>query len=112
MMKKLLLTLGVIALPSVAFAAGELFVKIQGLLDPVIPIIITIAVIYFLWGVGKYIMSSGDTEKQEEARGMMIYGLIGLFVMVSVWGLVNILVSTVGLSNTAVPAIPQIPATR
>lgn len=112
MMKKLLLTLGVIALPSVAFAAGELFTKVQGLLNSVIPIIITIAVIYFLWGVGKYITSSGDADKQEEARGMMIYGIIGLFVMVSVWGLVNILVTTVGLSNTAPPTIPAIPDVR
>ncbi|MBI2046368.1 MAG: hypothetical protein HYT28_03045 [Parcubacteria group bacterium] len=112
MMKKLFIIFGVIVMPSIAFAAGELFTKVSELLNSVIPIIITIAVIYFLWGVGKYIMSSGDSEKQEEARGMMIYGIIGLFVMVSVWGLVNILVQTVGLDSGAIPNLPQVPSTR
>ena len=46
------------------------------------------------------------TEK--EARNVMIYGIIGLFVMVAVWGLVNVLINTFGLS-TSVPQVPGLP---
>ena len=44
---------------------------------------------------------AGDEEKKKEAKNTVIYGVIGLFVMVSIWGLVNILDSTLGLNGTA-----------
>ncbi|OIO33277.1 MAG: hypothetical protein COZ49_04260 [Candidatus Yonathbacteria bacterium CG_4_10_14_3_um_filter_47_65] len=78
---------------------------ISSILDPLVPLIIGLALVYFLWGVSKYILHGDDEKKREEGRQMMVYGIIGLFVMVSVWGLVNILVGTFGLSNI----IPQLP---
>jgi hypothetical protein len=112
MIKKLFLTLGVIALPSVAFAItlNEVFHTVKQILDIIIPIILTLAVIYFFWGVAKYMMSTGDASKQEEARGVMIYGIIGLFVMVSVWGLVNIIGSTFGVDAGGSATIPGVPS--
>ncbi|MBI5004836.1 MAG: hypothetical protein HZC04_01460 [Candidatus Lloydbacteria bacterium] len=111
MMKKLLLTLGVIALPSVAFAATliDVFNTVKSILDIIIPIALTVAVIYFFWGVGKYMTATGDSEKQEEARGIMIYGIIGLFVMVSVWGLVRVVGDTFGVTSGGTQQIPGVP---
>ncbi|MBI2100131.1 MAG: hypothetical protein HYT48_02205 [Candidatus Vogelbacteria bacterium] len=54
----------------------------------------------------KYIRAAGDDKQREEAKNIIIYGLLGMFVIVSVWGLVNMLVATFGLTNT-VPPLPR-----
>ena len=62
----------------------------------IIPVIVGIAVVYFLWGGYKFIQSAGDAKGREEGKKRLMYGLIGLAVMVSVWGLVKILAGTIG----------------
>ena len=83
---------------------------IRALIEGLIPVVIGLAVLAFLWGVLKYVVAK-DEDAQKEARGVMLYGIIALFVMVSVWGLVNILGDTLDLSNTTpdAPAIPELP---
>ncbi len=73
---------------------------IKNLLNTLLPLIIAAAVVYFVYGVAMYVMS-GDDDAKAAAKSKIIYGIVGLFVMVSVWGLVNILVNTFGLQNTA-----------
>lgn len=77
--------------------------------NPLVGIILTLALIYFFWGVFKYIQSAGDETKRKEGITMMTYGIIALFVMVSVWGLVNVLQKTFELENT--PVKPRPPST-
>jgi hypothetical protein len=71
------------------------------------PVLITLAVIVFTMGVIKYVANADDSTKREEGRNFMIYGIIGLFVMVSVWALVGILSNTFGFGNTTL-FIPQL----
>ncbi len=75
---------------------------IMGIVQQAVPIVMGLAVLYFLWGAKKYITSK-DGESQTEARGMIVHGIIILFVMVSIWGLVNIIVVTFGIGPTALP---------
>jgi len=77
--------------------------KIQAILNLVVPIIMTLALIYFFIGLGKYILSAGDEEKKGEGRNIMIYGVIALFVMAAVWGLVGVLINTFGIDAGAPP---------
>ena len=96
--------------PFLALAATvtTLVGKIMDILNVVVPLLIAVAVVIFLFGVVKYITAGGDEEKRKESRNVMIYGIVGLFVMVAVWGLVNVLISTFGLENT-VPVVPGLP---
>ncbi len=64
------------------------------LLKSVIPVIIGIGLVVFLFGIVRYITPGQSEEKIKEGRNMMIYGLIALFVMTAVWGLVGVLTST------------------
>ncbi len=113
-MKKALLAISAFALPVFAFAAtaqsfNTLLVKFNSILNAIIPFIIAIAVVFFIWGVFQY-MIAGDEDKKKEAKGMILYGIIGIFVMVSVYGLVNILVRTLDLENSIIPGtIPTVP---
>jgi hypothetical protein len=56
--------------------------------------IVALAVLYFMWGVLTFIRSGDNESAREKGRSMIIYGIIGLAVMFSVWGLVNILINT------------------
>ena len=65
----------------------------------VIPGIFTLAFVVFLWGVFKFVRSSEQKDK-EESKQFIYMGLIGLFVMVSVWGIIKILNTTLGINST------------
>ena len=69
---------------------------------------IGIALVGFLWGVAKFILAAEDTSKREEGRNLMLYGIIALFVMISIWGLVTILAGTFGIDTSIVPRFPGI----
>ncbi len=72
-----------------------------------IPLIFAISFITFLWGIYKYFIAQGDSaEGQEKGKQLILYGIIGFAVMVSLWGLVNIVASTFGLTGQTAPQIP------
>ena len=73
---------------------------IADILEPAMDLLIAAAVILFLYGVIKYVYSGDNEEKRKEAKNYIVYGIIGLFVMVSVWGLVNLLVGTFSFSGS------------
>lgn len=81
----------------------------ENVFNPLVGILLALALIYFLWGVVKYTQSVGDETKRKEGVTMMTYGIIALFVMVSVWGLVTVLKNTFQLPDT--PVKPRPPAT-
>lgn len=71
------------------------------ILSPLVYLLISVAVIIFLWGVVKYIKSSDSEEERKKAKDFIVYGIIGIFVMVSTWGLVNILSGTFPMEKNA-----------
>jgi succinate dehydrogenase/fumarate reductase cytochrome b subunit len=81
---------------------------ISGLMKPIIPFLIGLAVIVFIYGVLTLMLSEGG-EKKEDGKKFMIWGIVGIFVMISVWGLVNILKETFNLDNTPQPIKIEIP---
>lgn len=69
--------------------------------DIAVPVIFALAFLIFIWGVFQYFVAGGaDEEKRDKGKMLMLYGLIGFFIMVSVWGLVNILIGSVRLDDT------------
>ena len=84
-----------------AFAPGtiqNILCNIGNVLDTLIPILIILAVLYFIWGVIQYVIS-GDEESKAKGRTHMIYGLIGLVVIVAMWGLVTVVTNTFGINK-------------
>ena len=53
-----------------------------------------LATVIFLWGVIQYITAGGEEEKIKSGRTYMLWGIIALFVMVAVWGLVGVITAT------------------
>lgn len=80
----------------------------NAVITPLIYLISAVALLVFLWGVFQYIKEAGNDAKRAEASKMILYGLIGLFVMVSVWGLVYVIKNTFPLKDDYKPSI-QLP---
>lgn len=79
---------------------------ITNIFDPLVLLIVGLALIYFLIGVLKYIQSVGDDTKRKEGTTMITYGIIALFVMGAVWGLVRVVEKTFDLPDTGTPIRP------
>jgi hypothetical protein len=74
-----------------------------------VPLLVAIAFIIFIWGVFKaYILSAGDSTAVSEGHQLILWGIIGFVVIFSVWGIVNIFQSTLGLSAGNVPTPPTL----
>ncbi len=84
--------------------------SILGIINGVlIPLIFAIAFIVFLWGIFKYFIASGaNPEERVKGKSLLMYGLIGFAVMLSLWGLVNIAVNTFGLGGVQHLPLPYI----
>jgi putative cell wall-binding protein len=100
--------LAIIAIPVLAATPSNFSelvdsVFISGILQPIVPFLIGLGVVVFIYGVLILMFSEGG-EKKEDGKKYMLWGIIGIFVMVSVWGLVNILKDTFNL-NQDVPAV-------
>ena len=73
-----------------------------------IPILIGLALIYFFWGLIKYIRSAGDPKAASEGKSIMIYGVIAIAVMVSIMGLVAWLQQAFGVGTDTAITPPTI----
>lgn len=72
--------------------------------DSVVPLIFALAFIVFIWYIFTHFIAGGaDEEKLSKGRMFVLWAIIGFFVMFSIWGLVNVAVSSVGLNNTSLP---------
>lgn len=117
-MKRFLFTLSLGALPFSAFAQrpnfeyiGSGVTQLGNIVNIVIPVLIAIAVIYFIWQVIRFVIAT-DEEGKKEAKSKIVYGVIGLFVIVTIWGLVFLLGSILGINrgqNLNSGDIPTVP---
>ena len=103
-MKTFFVASGLLAMPLLTLAATDglqgVLTTFSGIINTAIPVVLALAVLYFFWGLAKYVLNQSDEGKKEEGRNIMIWGIIALFIMVSVWGLIGILQSTFGVEGT------------
>ena len=88
-------------IPALALAAGQklsdLINTIIGYANQLLVLMMGIAVVMFVWFVIQYYVKPND--ERGKANMYVMYALIGFFVVLSFWGLVNILQNTFGLQN-------------
>ncbi|MEK7208014.1 MAG: pilin [Patescibacteria group bacterium] len=88
----------------------EFLQKLVDVLDVIVPFIIGLAVVVIVWGIFLYLTKAGEEEKRLEARRYILFGIIGVFFMLSIWGFVNILDDTFDLTRQIDPQdIPKVP---
>ncbi len=86
---------------------GLLLCNIHQLLNAVVPVLIALGVLYFVWGVVQYVIAGGE-EAKKQGKDRVIYGIIGLVVIIGVWGLVGIVVETFNIGEGVAPVLQAI----
>jgi uncharacterized membrane protein YidH (DUF202 family) len=111
-MKKLIIG-ALLALPTVTFAqtlggVTSLAESFGELVTLLIPIVMGLAVLVFFWGLVKYISSTSDESSKLDGKNLMIWGMIALFVMVALWGILGWFQAQLGLTGTIDPGTAPI----
>jgi hypothetical protein len=76
------------------------------LIKTIVPFLFTLATAAFIWGIIQYFINPDNEEKRKKGKSYMIWGIIALFVMISMWGLVGVLSNTFGV-KTFIPQLSQ-----
>lgn len=71
-----------------------------------VPLVFGIALLLFIYGVFVYLIQSDD-EKREEGKQYMLWGVIAFVIMVSVWGITNLLSEGLGFNQEDLDFIPE-----
>jgi len=62
------------------------------ILNPLIILLFTVATLMFAWGIVQYVLGGqGSDQKMTHAKNAMLWGIIGMFIMASAWGIVSLL---------------------
>lgn len=68
------------------------------ILNPLIGLFFALAFMYFMWGVFSFIKDQDNEAARETGKKNMIWGIVGMFIMVAVYGIIGIIIGTFGLS--------------
>ena len=74
------------------------------MIKTLVPLVVGLTLLYFMWGIFQLVRSNSE-DSRKEAIGVITYGIVSLFVMVSVWGLVSILTSTFFGGSLIIPQL-------
>jgi hypothetical protein len=67
------------------------FADLLDLFYILIAVLIGLAMIFFFWGLTLLILNAADEEKRARGKKVMLWGIIALTVMISIWGIVELL---------------------
>ena len=98
-MKQALFTTTALLTPALAFAQpsnfSELVNILLDILSATVPVIFGVTMIAILWAGAQMILHADNEQKRKDGRRTLMWGVIVLFVMISVWGFVNLIRSSV-----------------
>lgn len=68
---------------------------IKNVVNPIIQILFAVGIFMFAWGVAEMIMKADDATARDEGKRHMLWGAVGMFIMVSAWGIVYLVSNTI-----------------
>ncbi len=88
-----------------AVTLGDTISTLTNIVNSLIPLVLAVAVLLFFWGLAQYMLNASDTEARNKGINIMFMGIIVIFVMVSLWGIVRVLQETFKVDQSA-PIVP------
>lgn len=97
-----ILILSAIIFPAISFAALDgvkgILTSAKDFMNPLISVMFGLALIYFFWGLGQFILKAGDEKLREQGKKKILWGIVALFVFISIFGIINWIGNTIGIS--------------
>ena len=67
------------------------------ILNPLIGLAFAVALLVFFWGIFQFIATETGDAKREESKKKILWGLVGMFIMFSAYGLIYLLLGMLGV---------------
>jgi TM2 domain-containing membrane protein YozV len=88
--------------PLISFAAlggiKDLFTSLKDIINLAFPVVAGLAVIFFFWGVGQFVLKdAGNDKTRDEGKQKMLWGVIALFVMFAIFGILRWISNTIDI---------------
>ena len=84
---------------------SDTLIFVSTILNGVIGLFITLAIVVFFWGLIKYLWSMGPEDAHEGLK-IMFWGVVAVFVMVSIWGIIKLLQNSLRVTSID-PIVPR-----
>ena len=115
-MKKIFAAIALAFAPAIASAQqlgainniNDVTNKFTSILNTTTVIIVSIAVLWIVINVVRYLVGGKDSEKRKEGGMRIFFGIVGLFVIISIWGIVSIFKNSFATNNTASQGISNV----
>lgn len=69
----------------------------QYILNPIITLLFAVALVVFIWGIVQFISQTNNEEARAKGKQHLVWGIVGLLIMVSVFGIMQLIVDTFDL---------------
>lgn len=83
---------------------------ISDFIKPATWLIMSLAVVFFLWNMAMAVKNSDNSEELEKFKSKAIWGIVAIAAMISMWGLVTFVTSSLDLDTTETIVIPGLPS--
>ena len=85
----------------VAYADVDTLVKRVNkfVINPILVLLFAAALMYFLYGLFEFLSNTGSEEKRTIGKEHMLWGIIGMFIMMSVFAIMQIIMNTLGVTG-------------
>ena len=86
---------------NIAYASVDSFVSNVNklIINPLIILLFALAVVYFLYGIFEFISNQENEEKKTTGKNHMIWGIIGIVIMMGVFTILNIIMRTFNIEG-------------
>ncbi len=110
---KTVILLSVFSIPAFAFAQQAdgikgLIVSFGNIVRLLIPLSAACALLFFFWGLAKSILKSDSEDGREEGKEIMKWGIVALFVITSIWGIVGFIQDDLGIPDVHTISAPGV----
>jgi len=69
------------------------------IINPLILLLFALAVVYFLYGVLEFIMNQENEDKKTSGKSHMLWGVIGITIMMGVWAILGVILNTFNITD-------------
>jgi hypothetical protein len=103
-----LLSIGLVAIAAPVSTNVSAFfdTKLLGIINAIIKLLIAVATLVFIFGIVRYIAAGGDPEKTKTARSFIVFSIVGLALILGIWGVATFLITGLGFDTTAPSNLP------
>lgn len=103
------LGIAAVMLPMTAYASqiNDILTAMQGTIGIILQIVMTLGLIVFIWGIVKLISAAGNPQKIKEAKGIILWGIIGVAIMAMITGIIAFIQTYLGIPGGGSITVPQ-----